>query len=123
MIPGAKTLDRAFPGHGRELRALLAGTRKPTDYPATRAWVDRCYHAPSRAEQVMFAANELVNGYGTEVIRGRYVNDYHGDIQAEYVNLGDPYILTLLHDHETSRYHIVCWGDWVEANERKRQLH
>lgn len=124
MLPSAQTLDRAFPGHGRAVRALLDGTRDPFSYPAVEAWRRQCYNDPNprRCDTIMQAVNVEVAGYGDEAIRGRYVDRYYQDIQACYINLGDAYTLTLLHDHETDRYIVTSWGDWVERNGRKREI-
>jgi hypothetical protein len=68
----------------------------------------------------MDEANRLIGGHGVEAIRieGAHVDNYHFDIVATYVNMGDPYVATLLHESETGRFLLTTWGDWVEANER-----
>lgn len=102
---------------------LINGTADPLELsPVTAAWAAQCYHPPSRHELVMEALNELIEGYGVEAIRGRFVDRFHQDAQAAYVNMGDSDIPTILLDHETSRYQITSCGDWVEAHERRREL-
>jgi len=94
----------------------------PRDYTTVQRWLAQCYNEPSRLELIMEAINELLDTYGVEAIRGRYVDGYYQDIQAVYCNTGDTYDMTILLDHETERFHVTSFGDWVEANERRRQL-
>lgn len=107
----------------RQLRGLMTGTIDPETFASVQAWRDQCYSwPPSDYEMVMCAVDQLLGGSGVEVIRGRYVDHYSQDIQASYVNMGDTYDLTVLYDHETERYVLTSCGDWVERNERKREL-
>jgi hypothetical protein len=66
--------------------------------------------------------NDVLGGHGIEVIHGRYIDRYHQDIQAEYVNMGNTYDTTVLHDNETGRIHVTSWGDWFERHEKQREL-
>ena len=114
MLPSKKTLESAFPSKGAELRRLLEGKAKPADYPQTAEWLKQCFNQPSKVEQVMSAANEIIEGFGTEAIFGSRIKwpDF------EYVNLGDTYITTLGYDYLTERYVVCSWGDWIERAER-----
>ena len=71
----------------------------------------------------MQAANDLMEGHGVEALRveGVHVDNYHHDIVATYVNLGDTYALTLIHDSENNSFHLMSWGDWLEAYEQEHQ--
>lgn len=111
------TFDR-----GAEVQGLIEGTINPQDYQSVEAWVRKCWNMPSASELIMCALNEVLNGYGVEAVRGRYVDRYHQDIQASYVNMGDTYDLTILLDHETGKFVVTCLGDWFERNEKKREL-
>lgn len=96
-------------------------------HPAVTAWAEKCYHDPrdsedAYAECLMTALNAIIGGYGTEAIEGRYVDRYHFNIQAEYVNTGDTYSTTVLLDHETDRLQITTFGDWVEKYGERRQV-
>ena len=122
-LPSLDRLRSAF-GHdkGLEVRKLLDGRKDPMDYDAVSDWVNRCYNRPSDDELVFEALNSVLGMYGEEAIEGRWVDRYHGEIQAVYLNTGDKYAMTLLLDHETGHVHLTSWRDWVEANERKREL-
>lgn len=101
--PSIATLRKFFPAEqAKRLRSLMTGS--------------------SDNEQIMEAVNEELDGDGIEVIRGRYVDGYHQDIQAAYVNMGDTYDLTILLDHETDTFRLTSWGDWVETHDRSREL-
>ena len=120
------SLDRLRAAFGRdkglEVRKLLDGRKDPMDYDAVSDWVNRCYTRHSDDELVFRALNSVLGTFGVEAIEGRWVDRYHMEIQAVYLNTGDTYATTLLLDHETGNVHLTSWGDWVEANERKREL-
>lgn len=110
-----KRLEQAFPGHGKEIRDLLAGNKDPADYPAVQRWVAQCFHAPSTREQVAEALNEILGGFGVEGCR------LTNGKACEYINRGDTYTTTLLFDYRTRTWKLTCWGDWVETNERRKR--
>jgi len=123
MAPSIKTLSARFDSViAKKVRELMTGKTDPEDYQSVKTWLSQCYNRPSKKELIMEALNEVIGGYGVEVLRGRYVDSYHGDIQAAYINTGDTYSATILLDHETGDFHVTTWGDWFEANERKRKL-
>lgn len=68
-------------------------------------------------EHAMELANEAIGGHGVESLdvptrRG-------GTPSAQYVNVGDPYIATLIWDRQDNRYRIGGWADVVERWERR----
>jgi hypothetical protein len=69
----------------------------------------------------MSLVNEHVGGSGVEAIRieGAHVDNYHFDIVATYVNTGDTYNLTLVHDSENNSFHLTSYGDWLQAYEEE----
>ncbi len=62
-----------------------------------------------------------LGGHGVEAIRvvGAHAGNYYGDIIATYVNMGDTYDLTLVHDSENNSFHLTSYGDWVQAYEEE----
>lgn len=97
------------------------------EHPAVVTWAEACYSDPrtnprAYGECLMLAINAVLEGYGVETIDGRHVDNYHGPIQASYVNFGDTYDTTVLLDHETDRLQVTSWGDWVEAHGTRRQI-
>lgn len=64
-------------------------------------------------DAAMELANEMLQGHGVECIWG-----YAGILDTpdiEYVNMGDPYIPTVMYDRVTGRFRWgECWGDIVE---------
>lgn len=81
------------------LRAVLAAA-KPDDVKSVR--------------ETLVAADRLIGGHGTEVVRGRYVDNYYGDFVAEYVNVGDTYAATLVFDTVKKAFRLTTLGDWLE---------
>lgn len=67
------------------------------------------------------AINKLLNGYGTESIRGNWQNGYWCDIVAVYVNMGDTYSATVLQVRTDygSHFTVTNYGDFIERNEKK----
>lgn len=67
---------------------------------------------------ILAKVNKEIGGYGIEPITGRWVDGYYQDIVLLYVNMGDPYALTVIYDTRRGRFYPACWGDWVELHER-----
>ncbi len=105
---------------------LVRGKRSPFEYARVNKWVEQCYHKPTlerqRHELTMCALDDELGGYGVEAIRGRHVDNYCYDCQAVYINFGDTYDATILIDHETGKYHLTSWGDWVEQHSEEREI-
>jgi len=109
-----------FPDRAYEIIDLVSGYGDPEIYDSVRFWVHQCYHKPSHDEMVMCALNEILEGYGVEAIREEdaWVDNFHMDIVAVYVNMGDSYTATILLDHEENEYFVTSYGDWVESREQ-----
>ena len=112
-MPSFKHLEAAFPGKGEELRALLKGEKKTREYQSVRDLEARCYNPPGYTYRLMTALNEILEGFGVEVLWTR-----DGDGVYEYVNLGDTYTTTLVRKIDTGTVMIRCWGDLVENDSR-----
>lgn len=84
-------------------------TLDPARIPKTLAWLNKCYHEPSLADKKLEACNELMRGHGVEGITPE------GQVYpvAAYVNQGDTYALTVLHDIEENELILTSWGDWL----------
>jgi len=66
-----------------------------------------------KPEAFMKEADRVLGGYGVECFRSR-----NGRAAACYVNMGDPYVTTLMHiTAPTERFLVTQWGDWLEAQE------
>lgn len=90
------------PDQARQLRAAMAKVNT---------------HAVSDALEL---ASQFMNGYGVEVIRGDgHWDGFYGDIEAEYVNMGDTYMTTIVFDCRRGIYQIMCYGEWIEIAERR----
>lgn len=115
--PSVKTLEEAFPGKGKEIRALLKGESRTSFYSSVRELTKMCLNPPRYSERLMCALDEILEGYGTEVIWG--INGEPWPV-AEYVNMGDTYSTTIMYDHERDTVQVTSFGDWVARNERRR---
>ncbi len=86
---------------------------------ATAAYARSCYHSPWRfamwrRTMVLHAVLVIVGGNGIEPLGP----DIHGTEPPpyEYVNMGDPYVATLIYRRETDNLYIGCWGDIAEKH-------
>ena len=110
MTASAKTLSKAF------------GITKD-QAEAVRAAIRLGGGGGRHAEDAMRVINGILEGHGVEAIRGDYyVDRYHYDIVASYVNMGDTYNATIVYETETGRFIVTSYGDWVERNERKYKI-
>lgn len=121
-----ESLARMAPGDpdvtAAKAAMILNDEYDPEDVEATAAWVRQCYHKPRTRELKMHALNAVLDLCGVEALTvdGAYVDSYHGDIVATYLNVGDPYIATVVLDSETGEFSITSWADafdaWLEAH-------
>ena len=121
--PSIKTLKTRLgvdEATARTLLDLMRGDADPAEFCGR--WIAQCHNMPSDNELIMAAIDSVLGTFGVEAIRGRHVDNYHYDIQACYCNAGDTYDATILMDNETGNFHATSWGDWFEANERRREL-
>lgn len=109
--PSLKRLETAFPGKGKELRALLKGEVKTRTYKSVQALEASCYCPPGYVQRLMTAVNEIIEGYGVEGLwRGGHT------VVADYINMGDTYDTTIVYKHDTDTVLITSYGDFVEVN-------
>lgn len=66
----------------------------------------------------MQEADRHLIGHGVEYLRSN-CDTFRSVNGIEYVNMGDPYRMTLLFDHASERFSVGCWGDVVERDERR----
>lgn len=109
-LPSIKTLERAFPGKGRELRRLLESPAAVNANPAVNRWADQCYNEPSMREKRMCALDDIAETYGVEYVAPGNNARSPG---FEYLNTGDSYALTIIR-LDSGRYIVSSWGDIVE---------
>lgn len=88
----------------RELASILASVRSGREI-----------------QEALKAADLLLNAHGVEDIRSDKFDEgrgFFGDTAALYVNMGDPYVATILYDRPKDKFYVTGYGDWVERNER-----
>jgi len=121
--PSIKTIETRLSlprSKAREIRQLMTGERSPNSYESVAKWVAQCYNEPRDDEKVMCALNEVLEGYGVEVIdtensdKPYYVDSFYRYFLYEYINMGDTYDMTIVRNCETGRFYITTWGDIVE---------
>lgn len=114
--PSVKTLVTALritEEQAKLVRGVMMKQVRVTDnglFPETNKWLRLCFNPPSGHDLRMSALNEVIGGFGVEVLGD--VNNYPPDIQAEYINTGDTYSATII--YRDGRYFVGCWGDLAE---------
>ena len=94
-----------------KVKKLISGEIDPLTYDRVKAWFDSCYNKPKPDEMIIDAINVELKGYGIEFI----TNPFNCvDTIAEYVNMGDTYAATILHEIDSDKYLLTTWGDWLE---------
>lgn len=111
-LPSVKTLERAFPGQGIEIRNLLEGKVMTTEYKSVIDLCARCLHYPSYPHRLMTALNEILEGFGIEVIRPK---DFTEHYSYEHVNMGDTYVTTIMRRSD-GKIVVASVGDIVEKH-------
>lgn len=119
-LPDALELCDGEEDKARTLLGLIDGEVDPETVEAVEDWIRQCYHRPSHSEQVMCAANALMECHGVEAVEDHDAGE--GGIVMTYVNTGDTYALTLIHDEREGSYHFTSWGDWYENWENEQVI-
>jgi hypothetical protein len=116
MLPSIKTLDSAFPGHGKELRQALEMRRSQlAQHPAGAARIAECYHPPKTYDVRLHVLDSIAETCGVEYIAHKddTFTDSYG---LDYLNTGDIYGATIIYDHRTGRYRVSSRGYIVERH-------
>jgi hypothetical protein len=70
-------------------------------------------------ERLLGRANKELSAHGIESIdrspRTRS-HPYFGSARMLYVNMGDPYLATIMYDTVAGRFYVRSWGDFVEKH-------
>ena len=127
--PSIKTLQAITdsPEQAKRLRAVLtAKNREEVCQMSEQAAKYRvqCYHEPEFYLLKMYAANEIMGGYGVEgqdIPAGYWANCQTPPVWFEYVNLGETYATTLvrLSRHGKVTYRVTDWGTIIERYDRQ----
>jgi len=95
------------------IRAVIQGKLNPLEIKEVAAWVNRCYHMPSKGELKMEAINALMHGaYGVEATSDPNASSTSPPLLT-YVNTGDTYSPTIVR-LRGGKYILSTWGDQVE---------
>ena len=107
---------RISPEQADQINGLINGTVDPQNFSAVEAWVRSCWGMPKHDELVMCAINQIIEGCGVEglPVEGAWIDSYHHNFIASYVNTGDTYSPTILLDHENEEYLLTTLGDFLE---------
>jgi hypothetical protein len=77
---------------------------------------------PEDVDGALEEVSEIIGGHGVEglPVEGAWVDHYWRDSIALYVNMGDPYVTTIMYDTDRGVFEIGAWGDFLEDWERKQ---
>lgn len=120
MLPSIKRLNLVFPDKGKELRQALEADRKTLlQHPAGAARLAECYHPPKTYDLRLHVLNTIAQACGVEYLP--HAQDTMTESWGiDYLNVGDPYVLTIVRFNASGLYRVACWGDLVERNPRLR---
>lgn len=106
---------------------IMRGRVKPEDhpkrFPLLDNWLGACYNCPSRSEIKMAALDELLKTHGVEAIQHEqfYIDSYHRNIVATYLNTGETYATTIVRDNFRDSFRLMSYGDFVENLELRAE--
>ena len=109
-LPSIATLDRAFPGKGRELRRLLQSADAVRSHPAAIERERQVYNPHALSTLRLEALNAVAECCGVEYV---HAGSNARSPAFEYLNTGDTYTPTIIR-FANGRYVVACWGDIVE---------
>jgi hypothetical protein len=95
------------------LKALNKAKRAYQD--GTRYYDDKhnTYNPASRIENILQHVNDLIGFYGLEAYDPEDSNPSHP--KYSFINSGDSYNLTLIYNHESSRFMFTDIGSIIES--------
>lgn len=108
---------RIEPDKAKQVRALIGGELNPEDFKSVQKWVNQCHNPPEHIEKLLLALNEVIGGFGVEVVtsENEWVSHFYQNIVLEYINLGDTYTPTICFDTDNQTFFLGSWGDYVES--------
>ncbi len=113
-----KGLQSEFPNHARSVAYILSIGRDEI----MRLWPSLFrgfFNPPSLGQARMMVIDKVIGGFGVEAVHADDGGLFgQGSVALEYVNMGDPYVPTILR-WRGGRYEVGCWGDAVERLERR----
>lgn len=109
-LPSIRTLESAFPGKGKTLRAILENAATVRAHPAAVRRMAECWNHPELSDLRMEALNAELAGHGVEYIAPGHNARSPG---FHYVNMGDTYNVTIIR-LDCGRYLVSDWGAIVE---------
>lgn len=98
-----------------QLRSLIKHKLDPAQFESVRKWVASCYNEPALIEQIICAANELMEGFGRETIRStKNWDSFWCDAKFVYINMGDMYVPTLIFNTVSKSFSVAYMADVVD---------
>jgi hypothetical protein len=103
-----------WPDQAQTIFGLIRGSIDPMGFPETKKWAAQCYNRPTGEEIILKAIDEVLGGYGVEGIDPQIAEEDGLDDWVSYVNMGDPYVPTIIYDHDSHLFHVGGWGTFLE---------
>ena len=101
-----KLVDNFGKEKAEKIRSVLDNPESVLEYPTARAYYNACHHKPKTSELLMYAFNEILEGYGIEGI----TNPENMNDGFDYVNMGDTYAITIT---RRNGYRVESYGDRI----------
>ncbi len=71
---------------------------------------------PKRVDTALDAIDQILGGYGVEVLSDNQWDNYYANAGVLYANMGDTYAPTVCYDTREDCWMVCSWGDLVEKN-------
>ena len=121
-LPSVKTLMSVLSVDKDVAKKVRLALEGPGALPKDHEKYAKHYNPPSLLDRKLDAIDELIEGFGTEAIRGPWVGGYWGDTVAVFIEMGDVYNGTILFDVERETFYATTVGDWVETAENTGRI-
>ena len=102
------------------IRYKVSPLDEPRKFPRTHETYSRLGDLGSENdnEMRMSALDELCLTCGVEPIRtSEYIDRFHGEVRASYLNTGDSYATTIIIDHRDLKWRLMSCGDFIDSIE------
>lgn len=108
LIKRIKDRLDVFPKTAVRIAGLIDGSIDPMEYESAADHYRRCFYDPGREILALYAINQILDANGIEGVEDQET----GQEGVSYVNMGDPYVATVLYFSGRKNPWMICgWGD------------
>ena len=102
------------------IKLILSNQLDPKEFSSVKFWINQCFNLPSPNEQKMCAFNQILFGFGIELVEGEWQNGYWCNILFTYVSMGFSDLPTIIHHRDKGFIVDSVENLLVKSNRRAR---